>query len=76
MINYIKLGLIITAISKTFAKCTIPTKEVAIDEYMIKFKGRSYLKHYMPKKPNGRKKFSSGIIEKTLGGRVVLQLMN
>jgi hypothetical protein len=29
----------------------VPHKEVAIDEAMIKFKGRSSLKQYMPMKP-------------------------
>ncbi|CAH1989313.1 unnamed protein product [Acanthoscelides obtectus] len=31
--------------------CMTPTKEVCIDESMIKFKGRHSLKQYLPKKP-------------------------
>ena len=38
-------------LSVKFATLYEPSKNVAIDEAMIKFQGRSSLKQYMPKKP-------------------------
>ena len=37
--------------SKHFASLYNPSQEIAIDEAMIKFQGRSSLKQYMPMKP-------------------------
>ena len=44
----------ITHLSNKFATLYEPSKEVAVDEAMIKFQGRSSLKQYMPKKPTKR----------------------
>lgn len=52
--NYDKLFKIrpmIDALSGTFERCLLPNQQLAVDESMIKFKGRSSLKQYMPKKP-------------------------
>ncbi|XP_051167638.1 piggyBac transposable element-derived protein 4-like [Leptopilina boulardi] len=46
-----KLRLIIDTLSHTFKSCWNPGKYQSIDESMIKFKGRSSLKQYMPAKP-------------------------
>lgn len=46
-----KVRPLLTELSKTFAENYLPTELLAIDESMIKFKGRSSLKQYMPKKP-------------------------
>lgn len=46
-----KVRPLLEHLSNKFAQCLLPSKEVAIDESMIKFKGRSSLKQYMPKKP-------------------------
>ena len=40
-----------TAIRNNFEACFIPGEVMPIDESMIKFKGRSGLKQYIPKKP-------------------------
>ena len=42
---------VIDHLSAKFAEAYHPHKEVAVDEAMIKFQGRSSLKQYMPKKP-------------------------
>ena len=42
---------LISHLSDRFAELYDPHKEVAVDEAMIKFQGRSSLKQYMPKKP-------------------------
>ena len=39
------------ALSETFLQSYLPSKNQAIDESMIKFKGRSSLRQYMPMKP-------------------------
>ncbi|CAH1970101.1 unnamed protein product [Acanthoscelides obtectus] len=55
--NYDKLYKVrplLNRMSEAFGKCMLPSREVAIDESMIKFKGRSSLKQYMPKKPTKR----------------------
>ena len=52
--GYDKLGKVrplITHFSHTFADLYEPNKELAVDEAMIKFTGRSSLKQYMPMKP-------------------------
>lgn len=52
--NYDKLYRIrplLDTLKQTFETNYRPTEYMAIDESMIKFKGRSYLKQYMPKKP-------------------------
>jgi hypothetical protein len=41
----------IITLSENFEKCLLPSQQLAVDESMIKFKGRSSLKQYMPKKP-------------------------
>ena len=46
-----KVRLVIDHLSAKFAEVYHPHKEVAVDEAMIKFQGRSSLKQYMPKKP-------------------------
>ena len=49
-----KFRPLITHLSNKFATLYEPSKEVAVDEAMIKFQGRSSLKQYMPKKPTKR----------------------
>lgn len=46
-----KIRPMLTELSKNFLKYYKPTKNQSIDESMIKFKGRSTLKQYMPQKP-------------------------
>lgn len=46
-----KLRPVIQTLSDTFQQCYKPSKIQAIDESMIRFKGRSSLKQYMPQKP-------------------------
>jgi len=46
-----KIRPILDHLNRTFAEAYEPTRNQSIDESMIKFKGRSYLKQYMPKKP-------------------------
>lgn len=46
-----KVGPFIDALQKNFQKHYKPHENIAIDESMIKFKGRCGLKQYMPKKP-------------------------
>lgn len=41
----------ISELRKNLKKCYNPHRSISIDESMIKFKGRSCLKQYMPKKP-------------------------
>lgn len=49
-----KLRPLLTQLSETFSNFYDPTRNQAVDESMIKFKGRSALKQYMPMKPNNR----------------------
>ena len=52
--GYNKLGKvqpILGMLSERFAALLEPQREISIDEAMIKFKGRSTLKQYMPQKP-------------------------
>ena len=46
-----KVRPVITALQKSFLEAYNPHRENAIDEAMIKFKGRSSLKQYLPMKP-------------------------
>ena len=46
-----KVRPLIDYLSTKFAALYEPSKEIAVDEAMIKFQGRSSLKQYMPKKP-------------------------
>lgn len=46
-----KVRPLLSELSTRFAQNYLPTEVLAIDESMIKFKGRSSLKQYMPKKP-------------------------
>lgn len=46
-----KLRPMLDVLSVNFEKCLLPNQRIAADESMIKFKGRSSLKQYMPKKP-------------------------
>lgn len=46
-----KLRPFIQKLSQTFLDCYKPSKNQAVDESMIRFKGRSTLKQYMPLKP-------------------------
>lgn len=55
--NYEKLYKIrplLDLLQNNFQKNYTPSERVAIDESMIKFKGRNSLKQYMPKKPTKR----------------------
>lgn len=49
-----KLRPLISDLGKNFESAFLPSEIVAIDESMIKFKGRSSLKQYLPKKPTKR----------------------
>ena len=52
--SYDQLGKVrplINHLSERFEEVYQPTRNVAVDEAMIKFQGRSSLKQYMPKKP-------------------------
>ena len=46
-----KVRPLISHLSNKFAEVYEPSREVAVDEAMIKFQGRSSLKQYMPMKP-------------------------
>ncbi|KAM7293048.1 piggyBac transposable element-derived protein 4 [Ixodes scapularis] len=46
-----KVRPLLSELSRSFATNYLPKEYLAIDESMIKFKGRSSLKQYMPKKP-------------------------
>lgn len=46
-----KVRPVLDHLGKAFAKSLLPSEVLALDESMIKFKGRSTLKQYMPKKP-------------------------
>lgn len=53
-LNYDKLYKIrplLSISSKTFANFYKPSKNISVDESMIRFKGRSSLRQYMPNKP-------------------------
>ena len=46
-----KLRPFLTQIAENFKNTLYPSETMAVDESMIKFKGRSSLKQFMPKKP-------------------------
>lgn len=46
-----KVRPLLQHLEKAFKTALLPSEVLAIDESMIKFKGRSFLKQYMPKKP-------------------------
>lgn len=46
-----KIRLMIDALNKKFQEVYNGTRELSVDESMIKFKGRSVLKQYLPMKP-------------------------
>lgn len=46
-----KVRPLLQHLEKAFKTVILPSEVLAIDESMIKFKGRSFLKQYMPKKP-------------------------
>ncbi|CAG4951941.1 unnamed protein product [Parnassius apollo] len=46
-----KIRPIVDALNKKFQECYHGTREMSVDESMIKFKGRSVLKQYLPMKP-------------------------
>lgn len=46
-----KVRPFLESLKTNFQACLQPHENIAVDESMIKFKGRSYLKQYMPKKP-------------------------
>lgn len=46
-----KIRPVLNKLSETYSSVYKPTQNQSIDESMIKFKGRSSLKQYMPKKP-------------------------
>lgn len=46
-----KVRPLLKYLGDTFLSCYKPTKRQAVDESMIRFKGRSSLKQYMPQKP-------------------------
>lgn len=52
--NYDKLYKVrpfLNSVKQNFNSCLLPHENIAVDESMIKFTGRSSLKQYMPKKP-------------------------
>lgn len=49
-----KLRPLLDELSRTFKSCWRPGKYQSVDETMIKFKGRSSMKQYMPAKPMKR----------------------
>lgn len=46
-----KIRPLLVALSQNFAKYYKPSKNISVDESMIRFKGRSSLRQYMPNKP-------------------------
>ena len=49
-----KVRPLIDHLSTKFAQTYDPHRDIAVDEAMIKFQGRSLLKQYMPLKPTKR----------------------
>jgi len=46
-----KIRPLITKLNETFQEAYSPSKNVSVDESMVRFKGRSSLKQYLPMKP-------------------------
>ena len=46
-----KLGLMLNHVNAVFKKLFLPSRLLSIDESIVRFKGRSSLKQYMPMKP-------------------------
>jgi hypothetical protein len=46
-----KIRPLLEALSQTFPQCYVPRKELSIDEAMVAFKGKSFMKQYLPAKP-------------------------
>ena len=46
-----KVHPVIFALQKSFLEAYNPHRENAVDEAVVKFKGRSFLKQYLPMKP-------------------------
>ena len=46
-----KLGSLVECVNASFQAAHVPGEFVSLDEIMVPFKGRTYLKQYMPKKP-------------------------
>ncbi|XP_043463998.1 piggyBac transposable element-derived protein 4-like [Leptopilina heterotoma] len=46
-----KIRPLVDTLSKTFQECWQPSENQSIDESMVKFKGRSSMKQYLPNKP-------------------------
>lgn len=46
-----KVRPFLNMMQENFEKYFFPNREVAVDEYMIKFKGRNSMKQYLPLKP-------------------------
>lgn len=51
MMKLYKLRPLLDELTQTFTNCWKPGKYQSVDESMIKFKGRSSMKQYMPAKP-------------------------
>ena len=49
-----KLRPLLDGLNQQYSKCYKPTQYQAVDEFMIKFKGRSSLKQYLLLKPTNR----------------------
>ena len=49
--GYDRLYKVLTAVLKNIQRCYYPTKNIAVDEGMIAFKGRLSFRQYMPAKP-------------------------
>lgn len=49
-----KVKPILTFVSNQLFNLFVPNKDLSVDEAMVKYKGRSSLKQYMPKKPTKR----------------------
>lgn len=46
-----KVRPLVSSLQETFAKAFCPGRNLSVDESMIRFKGRSSIKQYMPMKP-------------------------
>ena len=46
-----KLAPLMESVKTNFPLCYVPAKDLSIDEAMVAFKGRSFMKQYLPAKP-------------------------